>query len=121
MTQTDIILQGKGVQDMPLQIQISMLVTVNVEAKAARRSVTSWLVSEVGNMLMGGDPRLVIGKQTVWRVPALLTSSQKGTLGEVGVVDVDAETGVLLPSRTLKEEIIKNARRLAGSTSSTMD
>lgn len=58
-----ITLTGEGIQDtQELNISISIVATINVTAKTARRRVTAWLVSEVGNMLIGGTPQLVIGR-----------------------------------------------------------
>lgn len=75
-------------------------------------SNTAWLVSEVGNMLMAGDPRLVIAQTTVWRLPVLLTSSEKGIVGEVGFVDVDAASGEPMTSDALHAQILNNVHRL---------
>jgi hypothetical protein len=79
-----------------------------IDPHMAQRHVTRWVVSEVGNMLMGGAPQLVVSEQTVWRVPVMLGSSQRGILGEVGTVDVDAQTGELLLSDELAEQILQN-------------
>jgi len=112
--QTTITLTGAGVQDVQqLNIHISITARVNIDVKTARRRATAWLAGEVGNMLIGGEPQLVIGKQTVWRVPVVLTSSQQGTIGQVGAVDVDAESGEALISDELKEQILANAQHLA--------
>ncbi|MBI5082236.1 MAG: hypothetical protein HZB17_13185, partial [Chloroflexi bacterium] len=79
MTQTTISLTGGGVRDAhTLNIVISIDATINIDSQTARRRVTAWVVSEVGNMLVGGEPTLVFGKQTVWRVPIILTSSKVG-------------------------------------------
>jgi hypothetical protein len=104
-----ITLTGEGIQDtQELNISISIVATINVDAKTARRHATAWLVSKVGNMLIGGTPQLVIGKQSVWRVPAILTSSSVGTVGQVGAVDVDTESGKMLVSEELREQIKRN-------------
>ncbi len=106
-----ITLIGDGIQDtQELNISISVVATINVDAKTARRRVTAWLVSEVGNMLIGDTPQLVIGKQSVWRVPAILTSSSVGTVGQVGAVDVDAENGGIIVSKELREQILDNVK-----------
>ena len=102
-----ITLVGEGIQDpQELDIHISIVATIHVDAKTARRRVTSWLVSEVGNMLVGGVPQLVISNRSVWRVPAILTSSSVGTIGQVGVVDVDSESGEILVSEELREQML---------------
>jgi len=114
MGHTTITLTGAGVQDAQrLDINISVTATVNIDARTARRRATAWLASEVGNMLIGGEPQLVIGKLTVWRVPVVLTSSQQGTIGEVGIVDVDAESGEALVGDSLREQILTHVQYLA--------
>jgi hypothetical protein len=114
MSNATITISGEGVQDLnELHVQISVEAVVNVDAKTARKRATAWLASEVGNMLMAGNPRLVVSQITVWRFPVLLTSSQKGVLGEVGTVDVDASNGEPLISGELRNQILDNVNRLA--------
>jgi hypothetical protein len=117
MGQTTITLTGQGIQQArEFDIHISVVAAVEIDARTARRKVTGWLVSEVGNMLMGGTPELVIGTSTVWRVPVILTSSIVGTVGQVGFVDVDCENGRLLLHDTLVEQILENVEHLNSST-----
>ena len=80
------------IYNMPLQTEN---IPINLPSLiiSARRKVTGWLVDEIGNMTIGGTPQLIVNKQTLWRVPAVLTSTSKGVVSEVGTVDVDAETG----------------------------
>lgn len=120
MEHTTITLTGDGLQELQaLDIQINVAATINVSPQAARRRVTGWVASEVGNMLMGERPQLVVGKLTVWRVPIVLGSSTLGVLGEVGTVDVDAETGEILLAETLSQEILQNAKTLSRSALQT--
>jgi hypothetical protein len=121
MAQATITLTGEGVQEIQqLDMQISVMVTINVDAVTAKRKVTAWLVSEVANLLVGGMPQLVIDQQSVWRVPVLLTSSQVGHVGQVGAVDVDTVSGQLFISSDLKKQIIANAKRAARSVSTAV-
>ncbi len=122
MDNITVTLTGDGLQDIEaLQVQIEIGVTVNVSAQDARRKVTAWLVSDVGNMLLGGAPQLVISRHhNVWRVPVILTSSERGHVGQVGTVDVNAETGELLTSDTLRENILANVKHLTRSLSPTV-
>ncbi len=116
--QTTITLQGKGIEALPAgSLEISVLATIDVDPQSARRRATAWLVSAVGNMLVAGAPSLVIGQHTVWRVPVVLTSSEAGTIGEVGTVDVDANTGKLYSSSQLRARILDNVDHLAGAAS----
>lgn len=76
-----------------------------IEARTAQRKVGAWLVSEVGNLLMGGAPEFVPGARPVWRVPVLVTKERRG---QATFVDVDAQTGQLLiddqtPSRIMRD------------------
>jgi hypothetical protein len=108
-----ITISGKGVQALnELNVQILVEAVVNVDGKHTRRRATAWLASDVGNMLIAGDPRLVISRITVWRLPVLLTSSEKGIVGEVGFVDVDASSGELVFSDDLHTQILNNVNRL---------
>lgn len=103
MKDVTITLNGEGLRDThELNIQISISSTINIDPKTARHQVTAWLVSEVGNMLIGGAPQLVVSHKTVWRVPVSLTSSTVGTVDEVGAIDLDAESGELLVNDELK-------------------
>jgi hypothetical protein len=94
---------------------------IQVDAKTARRQVTAWLVSEVGNMLIGDMPQLVIGKHTLWRVPVMLTSPSMGTVGQAGTVDVNAETGELLVDEQVRERILASVKALSSSTLSLVE
>lgn len=113
MHNATITISGEGVQNLnEFNLQISVEAVVNVDAKHARRRVTIWLLSEVGNMLIAGEPRLVISQTTVWRLPVLLTSSDKGIVAEVGFVDVDASSGEPVINDELRTQILNNVDRL---------
>ena len=101
-----------------LDITVTVSATIEVDAVTAQRKATVWLVSDVGNLLIGDTPALVIGQRTVWRVPALLTSPTRGIIGQVGAVDVDAVTGEVLTDPQLTQDLLTHARQLARSTTS---
>ena len=118
-TATQITLYGPGLRvGQPFDISISIDTHVGVDAATARKVVAGWLVSRVGNLLAGDETTLVIGRRTVWRVPALRTSPSRGIVGQGGAVVVDAETGVLLADAALALELRDSARRLARTASS---
>jgi hypothetical protein len=102
-------------------VTITVHATIDVDAASARRKATGWLVSEVGNLLLGGDPALVIGEHTLWRVPVLLTSPERGVVGQIGTVDVDAATGEVLSDDRLIQELIERGRQAARSTPSSAE
>ncbi len=109
--------ESNNLRNPALTFDLIIRVTVNIAPKTAQRQVTAWLVSEVGNMLMGGQPQLVISnRQTVWQVPIILTSSTKGQVGQVGSVAVDTESGQLLLNQHLGEQILTNVKNLICAT-----
>jgi len=120
MENVSITLSGEGLQDVQkLNINITVVATVNVDAKTAHKRATLWLINEVGNMLFGGAPDLVISNQTLWRVPVIASSSEVDRHDQVGVVDVNATSGELLVSDQLREQIINNVHHLDRSTSTS--
>ena len=114
-----ITLAGPGLSvSKRLDITVSVSATIEVDAVTAQRKATAWLVSEVGNLLMGDTPSLVIGQRAVWRVPALLTFPSRGVIGQAGSVDIDAASGQVLADPLLIQEIRAHAQQLARSTPS---
>ena len=68
---------------------------------------------EISTNMHGGEPRLVVGERICWRVPIILSMPPTGDRGEVGAIDVDVETGQLIITHTLIEEIQHRAEYLA--------
>jgi hypothetical protein len=99
-----------------LDITITIRATIEIDAATAQRRATGWLVSEVGNLLLGDAPSLVIADRVVWRVPVLLTSPERGVVGQIGTVDIDAQTGDVLSSAALIQELIERGRQLGRSS-----
>jgi len=86
-----------------------------VDARVARRRVSAWLVRDVGNLLMGGEPEYVPGERPVWRVPVLVTH---GRQGRATSVDVDAQTGDLLITQDTPQQVLTRVQAfIAGSPS----
>jgi CO/xanthine dehydrogenase Mo-binding subunit len=57
------------------------------------------VISEIGNLLYGGEPTLAVGERICWHVPVLLAYPDSGPVGQVGILDVDVETGVVRVTR----------------------
>jgi hypothetical protein len=102
----------------PVHLSFHVAATLNIGAEEARRLVNRQVVTELGTGLIARDPELTIdGEQVMWRVPIVLSLPGLGDLGQVGTVDVDAESGNLLIDTDNQERIIQHARRLyAGAT-----
>jgi len=96
-----------------LAIDIRLSATVNVTEFSARQKVTNFVADEISTNMHGGEPRLVVGERICWRVPVILSMPPTGDRGEVGAIDVDAETGQLIITHTLIEEIQQRAEYLA--------
>ena len=89
----------------------------SVTAISARQKVTGFVADEISTQMHGGEPVLVMGEQICWRVPVILSLPPSGDRGEVGVIDVDVETGQLLLSSSLIQEIENRAEYLAAASS----
>jgi hypothetical protein len=96
-----------------VEIKLERKFTLNISAEEARRKVNFWLLTELSYMLIAATPKLVIGEQVVWRVPALLTASHVGPVGLAGEVDVDVQTGAINISLACKAAIEETALALA--------
>lgn len=100
-----------------LSVNIQLSATVNVTAFSARQKVTGFVADEISTHLHDGEPVLVLGERICWRVPVILSLPPTGDRGEVGLVDVDVETGQLLVFPELIQEIENRADYLASSSS----
>jgi len=97
----------------PIHLRFHVVATLNVTAGDARRQVNRQVVVDLGTGLIAQDPELVIDSDTIiWRVPIILSLPKLGYLGQVGTIDVNAETGDILITDTDRESIIQHARRL---------
>jgi hypothetical protein len=79
----------------------------------AQRKVSKLLLDEVGNLLYGERPSLVVERRLLWRVPVWLASPIRGPVGQVGTLDVDAQTGEILFTQTLLDDIAERGNALA--------
>jgi hypothetical protein len=111
---TDVVPKVAGAHvDVTVQVSASL----NITATAARRKVNVFLLDQVGTGLGGGDPMLIVRQNRLcWRVPVLLALAPRGLLGQVGQVDLDAQSGELLLDEDDISNITDHAERLlAGS------
>jgi antitoxin component of MazEF toxin-antitoxin module len=116
-TTTSVLIPGQIVPDggnFHLDLHISG--TVNISAENARRLVNREAHRHISYLLQARPPWLTIaGKQLYWRVPLVLTFPDFGSLGEAGHIDVDVESGEMIISATLAEEIRNRAAKIAES------
>ena len=100
-----------------VDINISISGQIAVGSLAARQKVNRFVVSQIGNLLCAGEPELLVDQRFRWRVPVRLTMPGKGELGQVGEINVDAQTGEIDAHESVIASIERNARSLAASSS----
>lgn len=96
-----------------LQIDIHVSADVNFSSTAARRRVGRFVADEISYLMRGGEPTLIVADRIYWRVPVVLTFPGQGSVGAVGDIDVDVETGQLHITPELIAEIQRRATDLA--------
>ncbi len=99
-----------------VEVDIHLSAEVHVTAATARRRVSRLAISEIGNLLYGGEPSLIVGERICWRVPVLLAYPDTGPVGQAGTLDVDVETGQVLATPEQLTEITNYAQYLAQRT-----
>jgi hypothetical protein len=98
---------------VPIRLNFHLDTTLQLSAQEARRLVNQQVVPEMGTGLIAGAPELIVfDRGVVWRVPILLSLPRIGDLGQVGSVDVDAVTGMIIEDDKSQERTIQHARRL---------
>ncbi len=104
-----------------VKIELSLTAQVNITDYGAQRKVSKLLLDEVGNLLYGERPSLVAGRRLLWRVPVWLALPTTGPLRQVGSLDVDAQTGEILYTQELLDEIAQRGNALAEDTASAAE
>ena len=99
----------------PIHIQVDFTGEIKVNANAARRKASVYLLTNITHLSYAGPkPELVLGERLVWRFPAMLALPAYGEIGPIGTIDVDAATGDILPlSSTLISQMQERANALA--------
>jgi hypothetical protein len=79
----------------------------------AKRKVNGLLLDQVGTGLLAETPELVtVDGRLRWRFPVILSLPWAGRLGQVGVVDVDVQSGEVLADDALIDAITYHATQL---------
>jgi hypothetical protein len=119
---TNLELESMGIpQNADVEIAIKLRAQANVTAVTAQRKVSRLMLDRVSNLLCGNEPTLVVGDRLRWRVPIWLGFPKHGLVGKVGEIDVDLETGEMLFTESLLEEIGQRSDDLARRTLSTSE
>ncbi|MBN1487048.1 MAG: hypothetical protein JW981_05355 [Anaerolineae bacterium] len=102
-----------------LEIDIKVSADINISAYAAQQKVNDFVLSDISYMMHAGKAQLILDKRIYWRVPVILSLTRHGDVGEVGVIDVDVETGQMHVTPQHIAEINNRAESLTLSISST--
>ena len=104
-------------QNGVVNLQLNISTKLRISAQKAKQKVTRFLLDEVNMFVHPDSPMLAIGEGNTfqWRFPLSYTLGKHGRLGQVGVIDVDAQSGRLLLDEQLLDEINLNVKRLAHS------
>ena len=96
-----------------IQFKFELKGEFNITSFVARQKVNRYLLMNAGNLIHSMEPDLVFDDQLCWKVPIGYSMPEKGFLGEVGFVFVEATYGnLLLENSTSINEIEANAERL---------
>jgi hypothetical protein len=96
-----------------MQFKFELNGEFNITSFVARQKVNRYLLMNTGNLIHSMEPDLVIGDQLCWKVPVGYSMPEKGSLGEVGLVFVEAISGnLLLENSTPIHEMEANTERL---------
>jgi len=102
------------------ELSIHRSAQLRVTAAAARKRVSRLVQSELGNLLYGGEPALVVGERIGWRVPVLLAFPDRGRVGQAGTSMSTSQPGPSWPPMRNwppsppMPPILPNVLRLAG-------
>ena len=96
-----------------VKVEFSLTAQVNITDYTAQRRVTKLLLDRVGNLLYGECPGLVVGRRLLWRVPVWLGLPTTGPVGQVGTLDIDAQTGEILSTQQILDDIAERGNALA--------
>lgn len=101
-----------------IRIEISVEARLGVTAQSAQRKVSKLLLDQVGNLVYGESPNLVAGERMLWRVPVWVASPRNGPIGQIGILDVDVQSGEVLYTQEMLDIISEQGRVLAQHPSS---
>ena len=83
----------------------------------AQRRVTRFVALTLGTQLLGGEPKddrpRDLDDGLYWGVPVLLTIPERGVVGQVGEILVDAQSGELRLEDDTLQSITTHAERLS--------
>lgn len=95
-----------------VKIEVSITSKINITAIVAQRKASKLVLDQVSNLLYGQEPTLIAGERLLWRVPIWFALPTTGPLGQVGTIDVDVQSGEVIYSQQLLDELSERAHAL---------
>ncbi|MCA9998307.1 MAG: hypothetical protein KDE56_21240 [Anaerolineales bacterium] len=89
--------QQKWPKNHSLNVKGEFAQEISVSPVMAQRRVNGYLAQYVTMMVSASTPTLFLSQPPVWRVPAILSLPGLGEVSTIGTVDVNAETGEIIP------------------------
>jgi hypothetical protein len=95
--------------------QVKFEASLPISAFVARQKVNVLMLEQISHLLLAGEPQLVqkMNQQWVWQVPVDLTFPNKGRVGQVGQVEVEAYHGEIQFTEILLAQILAKVQQLA--------
>lgn len=94
-------------------IHIELTARANITPFVARQKATEFVVRDISSQLRGAAPDLHISDRLRWSVPIELTFPDRGVVGCVGELLVDATTGEVVADAATVQRIADHAEQLA--------
>ncbi|MBY0232545.1 MAG: hypothetical protein K2W96_24970 [Gemmataceae bacterium] len=86
---------------------------LNITSYVAKQLATRFAAFEITTQAGAGTPTFAEGDRPCWSVPLILTMPDRGSIGEIGEVLVDAMTGEVLADSQDVGRLCDNADRIA--------
>ena len=94
-------------QHRKVQIKLEVAAECNITPFVARQKINRFLLLSVGNLLMADEPSLDISLNALrWRVPIVYALPDRGIVGKVGELYVDADNGQILLDESTPLEVL---------------
>ena len=100
-----------------LELSVNISTEIKISADEARRRVNGFLLNNLSYLMVSDrEAELVVGEKVCWRIAIHHTLPGFGSVGRIGTIDVDVETGEIQPASPEQiEEMKRRAKILAGS------
>ncbi|MGB0385765.1 MAG: hypothetical protein ACPGWR_13175 [Ardenticatenaceae bacterium] len=102
-----ILLENYPLSSLKGHLEFLVTLDVSVSAEEAKRKADFWLHDQVSMQISAEWPTLVVGRKTVWHVPAHFSLPSYGPLGVVGTVVVDGLTGEIVGPEACRAAIVQ--------------